>query len=62
MADIQQPELVAIAKAHGVRQVVRCGGPLTDEKMAVLATVDKNARLIKGQVFFWLGGIDWHDR
>ena len=35
--------------------------PLTDEEMAVLKTVDKNCRLIKGQVFLWPGANSWHD-
>ena len=35
--------------------------PLTDEEMAVPKTVDKNCRLIKGQVFLWPGANSWHD-
>lgn len=35
--------------------------PLTDEEMAVIATLDKNNRLVKGQVFLWPGANDWHD-
>lgn len=35
--------------------------PLTEEEMAVLKTIDKNCRLIKGQVFLWEGACDWHD-
>ena len=35
--------------------------PLTDEEMATLKTVDKNCRLIKGQVFLWPGATDWRD-
>ena len=35
--------------------------PLTDEEMAVLKGVDKNCRLIKGQVFLWPGAQSWHD-
>ena len=35
--------------------------PLTDEEMAVLKGVDKNCRLIKGQVFLWPGANSWHD-
>ena len=34
---------------------------LTDEEMAVLTSIDKNCRLIKGQVFLWEGAGDWHD-
>ena len=35
--------------------------PLTDEEMAEIATIDKNCRLIKGQVFLWKDGQTWED-
>ena len=35
--------------------------PLTDTEMEILAGVDKNCRLIKGQVFLWQGAKDWQD-
>ncbi len=35
--------------------------PLTDEEMKVIATLEKNNRLVKGQVFLWEGANDWHD-
>ena len=35
--------------------------PLTDEEMAKIATLEKNNRLVKGQVFLWPGATDWHD-
>lgn len=35
--------------------------PLTNEEMKKLETVDKNCRLIKGQVFLWNGAKDWQD-
>jgi alcohol dehydrogenase (NADP+) len=35
--------------------------PLTDAEMATLQTVDRNCRLIKGQVFLWPNAKDWHD-
>lgn len=35
--------------------------PLTDEEMKKLETVDKNCRLIKGQVFLWKDAKDWRD-
>ena len=35
--------------------------PLTDDEMAVLKGLDRNCRLIKGQVFLWPGANDWHD-
>ena len=37
------------------------GDPLTDEEMAKIATLEKNNRLVKGQVFLWEGATDWHD-
>ena len=35
--------------------------PLTDAEMQILKGVDKNCRLIKGQVFLWPGANSWHD-
>ena len=35
--------------------------PLTDIEMEMLKGIDKNCRLIKGQVFLWEGSDDWHD-
>ena len=35
--------------------------PLTEEEMKVLATVDKECRLIKGHVFLWEGAGNWED-
>jgi len=35
--------------------------PLTDEEMAILKSVDKNCRLIKGQVFLWESAKGWED-
>jgi diketogulonate reductase-like aldo/keto reductase len=35
--------------------------PLTEEEMKVIATLEKNNRLVKGQVFLWEGAKDWHD-
>lgn len=90
LADIEQPEVRAIAEAHGVHPAVIClkwavqrgqipipfsiheaeyvsnlrctvEDPLTDAEMAALKTVDKNCRLIKGQVFLWEGAKDWED-
>ncbi|MGA2848653.1 MAG: aldo/keto reductase [Terracidiphilus sp.] len=34
---------------------------LTDEEMSEIAVVDKNCRLIKGQVFLWKDGQTWED-
>ncbi|MDR0947980.1 MAG: aldo/keto reductase [Lachnospiraceae bacterium] len=35
--------------------------PLTDAEMETLTAIDRNCRLIKGQVFLWQGAKDWHD-
>jgi diketogulonate reductase-like aldo/keto reductase len=35
--------------------------PLTDAEMQAIAGIDKNCRLIKGQVFLWEGARDWED-
>ena len=35
--------------------------PLTDEEMAAIAGIDRNNRLIKGQVFLWEGAKSWED-
>lgn len=37
------------------------GEPLTTEEMAQIADIDKNCRLIKGQVFLWQGAKGWED-
>lgn len=35
--------------------------PLSDTEMAAIAGIDRNSRLIKGQVFLWKDGQDWQD-
>ncbi|MEN8253980.1 MAG: aldo/keto reductase [Verrucomicrobiota bacterium] len=35
--------------------------PLSDDEMAQIAAIDKNCRLIKGQVFTWEGSRGWED-
>lgn len=35
--------------------------PLDDEEMQAIAGIDKDCRLIKGQVFLWKEGQDWSD-
>lgn len=37
------------------------GTPLTHEEMAQIASIDKNCRLIKGQVFLWKDNQSWED-
>ena len=33
--------------------------PLTDNEMREIASIDKNCRLVKGQVFLWKSGQTW---
>jgi alcohol dehydrogenase (NADP+) len=35
--------------------------PLTDDEMTAIAAIDRNCRLIKGQVFLWKDGQTWED-
>jgi diketogulonate reductase-like aldo/keto reductase len=35
--------------------------PLSDEEMREIAAIDRNCRLIKGQVFLWKDGQTWED-
>ena len=88
IADMQLPEIRAIAGAHQCHPAIVClkwamqrgqipipfsvhnyranleaavTEPLTDEEMQVIAGLEKNNRLVKGQVFLWPSARDWHD-
>jgi diketogulonate reductase-like aldo/keto reductase len=37
------------------------GGPLTDDEMLRISGIDRNCRLVKGQVFLWKQGQSWED-
>jgi len=37
------------------------GNPLSDDDMRAIAAIDRNCRLIKGQVFLWKDGQTWED-
>ena len=37
------------------------GDLLTEEEMKTISTLERNNRLVKGQVFLWEGAKDWHD-
>jgi alcohol dehydrogenase (NADP+) len=37
------------------------GEPLTDVEMLEIAAIDRNCRLIKGQVFLWKDGQTWEE-
>ena len=69
------PAIVALKWAHQNGQVpipfsvhnyyanlkCRTEEPLTEEEMAVMATLERGNRLVKGHVFLWEGAKDWHD-
>lgn len=38
-----------------------CGAPLTGEEMSRISGIDRNCRLVKGQVFLWKQGQSWED-
>ncbi len=90
ICDIEMPEVVSVARAHGVHPAVICvkwafqrgqvpipfttkaknalgnlkavtEDPLTIEEMEILASCERNCRLIKGQVFLWPGAESWLD-
>jgi diketogulonate reductase-like aldo/keto reductase len=35
--------------------------PLTEAEMAAIRGIDRNCRLVKGQVFLWKAGQSWED-
>lgn len=88
VADLEMPEIQAIAKKHGVHPAIialkwavqngqipipfsihnyeanlacTLDDPLTEEEMEIIAGLERNNRLVKGQVFLWPGAKDWHD-
>lgn len=54
------PFSVNEAKLHSNLQAV-IGEPLTETEMNEISKIDKNNRLIKGQVFLWEGANSWED-
>ncbi len=54
------PFSVTPAKITGNLYAV-AGEPLLNEEMMQIAAIDKNCRLIKGQVFLWNGAKSWED-
>ena len=90
VADMEMPEVVAIAQAHGIHPAAVClkwavqrgeivipfsvkeknyagnlscvtADPLSDSEMKTMSTLDRNCRLVKGQVFLWPGATHWED-
>ena len=60
---IQRGQLPIPFSIHNYESNLECTvtEPLTDEDMAVIATLERDNRLVKGQVFLWPGASDWHD-
>jgi alcohol dehydrogenase (NADP+) len=46
---------------HHYRDNLECviSDPLSNEEMRAIAAIDRNCRLIKGQVFLWKDGQTW---
>jgi alcohol dehydrogenase (NADP+) len=58
----QVPIPFAVKREHYLANLrAAVSEPLTDEEMAEIAAIDKNCRLIKGQVFLWKEGQTWED-
>lgn len=69
------PAIVALKWAHQNGQIpipfsihnyvanLKCitEDPLTDEEMAIMGTLERGNRLVKGHVFLWEGAKDWHN-
>ncbi len=58
----QTPIPMSTARAHylaNLQAVVE--DPLTNEEMERIAGIDRNCRLVKGQVFLWKAGQSWED-
>ena len=60
---IQRGQLPIPFSVHNYEGNLECTvtEPLTDEEMATIATLERDNRLVKGQVFLWPGANDWHD-
>jgi diketogulonate reductase-like aldo/keto reductase len=46
---------------YGENLAAAVGEPLTEDEMRAIAAIDRNCRLIKGQVFLWKEGQSWED-
>ncbi len=58
---VQRGQIPIPFSIHHYRANLECviGDPLTDEEMSQIAAIDRNCRLIKGQVFLWKDGQSW---
>jgi alcohol dehydrogenase (NADP+) len=58
----QAPIPFSTNRSHYVSNLMATvGEPLTAEEMEEIRKIDRNCRLIKGQVFLWKEGQDWED-
>ncbi len=58
----QVPIPFAVDREHYLANIAcTVSEPLTDKDMEAIAKIDKNCRLIKGQVFLWEGARGWED-
>jgi diketogulonate reductase-like aldo/keto reductase len=58
----QVPIPFSVKRAHYLANLrAAVSEPLTDDDMAATARIDRNCRLIKGQVFLWRDGQSWED-
>ena len=60
---IQRGQIPIPFSVHHYQDNLRAaiGAPLTDDNMRAIAAIDKNCRLIKGQVFLWKDNQSWED-
>lgn len=58
----QTPIPMSVKRSHYLANLhATVGEPLTDEDMRAIAGIDRNCRLIKGQVFLWKEDQIWED-
>ena len=60
---VQRGQVPIPFSIHHYRANLACvtHDPLTDDEMQAIAGIDRNCRLIKGQVFLWKPGQSWED-
>ena len=59
----QRGEIAIPFSVHNYLANLQCvtEDPLTEDEMRAIEGMERNNRLVKGQVFLWKGSIDWHD-
>ena len=58
LAKIKRSDVV-VCSAGMIDMQGAAGDPLTEEEMRAIGKLDRNCRLIKGQVFLWKDGLSW---